>query len=88
MSEPLNTSLTHRVLTGFVVAASVSLLGAAPAAAEHHARLSADLADHLAVGSSTINVIVHGDKATVDALRHLKSRESVAAMRGKTVQEL
>jgi small subunit ribosomal protein S5 len=27
-------------------------------------------------------------KATFDALRHLKSRESVAAMRGKTVQEL
>src|SRR5271154_721860 len=27
-------------------------------------------------------------KATFDALRHLKSRESVAAMRGKSVQEL
>ena len=27
-------------------------------------------------------------KATFDALRHLKSRESVAAMRGKTVQEI
>ena len=27
-------------------------------------------------------------KATFDALRHLKSRESVAAMRGKTMQEL
>ena len=58
---------------------------AAPADAQpraHRARLSADLADHLAAGSQTINVIVHGDKATVDALatrynltvgRHLRS---------------
>src|SRR5437868_14855311 len=68
MSEPLNRSLPYRVLTAFVFGACVSLFGAAPAVAEHRARLSADLADHLAVGSSTIAVIVHGDKATVDAL--------------------
>jgi len=38
---------------------------AAPAAAEHRARLSADLADQLAAGSQSIDVIVHGD---VDAI--------------------
>jgi serine protease AprX len=41
---------------------------AAPAAAEHRARLSEDLSDHLAVGSQSIDVIVHGDEATVNAL--------------------
>ncbi|MEO8257375.1 MAG: S8 family serine peptidase [Acidobacteriota bacterium] len=34
----------------------------------HSARLSADLADHLAAGSQSIDVIVHGDRAAVDAL--------------------
>ena len=29
--------------------------------AQHRARLSADLADHLAAGSQAIDVIVHGD---------------------------
>lgn len=49
---------------------SLSLMCAAvPAAAgAHNARLSADLADHLASGSQTIRVIVHGTKAEVDAL--------------------
>ena len=37
--------------------------------AQHRARLSADLADHLAAGSQSIDVIVHGDQATVDAHR-------------------
>src|SRR5262249_23672117 len=46
----------------------VTLFAVVPATAQHRARLSADLADHLAAGSQTINVIVHGDKATVDAL--------------------
>jgi len=41
---------------------------AAPGFAEHRARLSADLADHLAAGSQSIDVIVHGDRADVDAL--------------------
>src|SRR5207247_3407483 len=40
----------------------------APAFAQHRARLSADLADHLAAGSQQIDVIVHGDRATVDDL--------------------
>src|SRR5207248_7118348 len=34
----------------------------------HRARLSADLADHLATGSQTIRVIVHGSRAEVDAI--------------------
>jgi serine protease AprX len=50
-----------------------SALVAAPASAEggsgsHRARLSADLADHLSVGSQAIRVIVHGERSEVDAL--------------------
>jgi len=41
---------------------------AAPALAQHHARLSADLADHLSAGSQSIDVIVHGDEASVAAV--------------------
>jgi len=50
--------------------AAAALLGAmaAPARAEHRARLSADLADHLAAGSQTIDVIVHGDAGHVDTI--------------------
>jgi serine protease AprX len=41
----------------------------APASAgPHRARVSEDLADHLAANSQTIRVIVHGDKAETDAL--------------------
>lgn len=65
-----------------VAATAVTALGAAPAVAAHRARVSADLEDHLAAGSQTIDVIVHGTRAEVDALtgrynlrvkRHLKS---------------
>ena len=71
----------HRV----VIAAALTVLCfiAAPAAAQpRRARLSADLTDALTSGSQSIDVIVHGDKATVDAValrynlrvkRHLKS---------------
>ena len=48
-----------------------TLVAAAPAVAAgggHRARLSADLADHLAVGSQSIRVIVHGERAEIDAL--------------------
>jgi serine protease AprX len=41
---------------------------AAPGFAEHRARLSADLADHLATGSPSIDVIVDGDGPTIDAI--------------------
>ena len=37
-------------------------------AAGPRARLSADLADHVAHGSQAIRVIVHGSKAEVDAI--------------------
>src|SRR5213080_1543692 len=40
---------------------------AAPGGA-HRARMSADLQDHLNVGSQTIEVIVDGDAASIDAL--------------------
>jgi len=39
-----------------------------PARAEHRARLSEDLADHLTAGSQSIDVMVHGDEATVNTL--------------------
>ena len=41
---------------------------ATPGYAQHRARLSADLADHLASGSQSIDVIVHGDAAQVAAV--------------------
>jgi len=41
---------------------------ATPALAQHRARLSEDLADHLNAGSQTIDVIVHGDDVAVAAL--------------------
>ena len=59
--------------------------GASPAVAARHARLSADLEDHLAAGSQTIAVIVHGTRTEVDALaarynlrvaRHLHERRA------------
>jgi serine protease AprX len=37
-------------------------------AQRHHSRLSADLVDHLRAQSAQIDVIVHGDQATVEAL--------------------
>ena len=48
--------------------ACVSLAAPAQAQHQHRARLSADLADHLAAGSSSVEVIVNGDKAAVDRL--------------------
>jgi serine protease AprX len=65
---------THQPMTTLVAAlrlaalASVWLAVAVPAGAQHRARLSADLADHLAAGSQSIDVIVHGTPAEVDAL--------------------
>src|SRR5436190_15269527 len=49
--------------------ASALFCAAAPVdAASHKARLSADLADHLNAGSRSIDVIVEGNRGTVDAL--------------------
>src|SRR5207253_1483889 len=53
------STLTARVALG----AAVALLASAPAHAQHRARLSADLADHLAAGSHTVEVIVDGAAA-------------------------
>jgi len=50
-------------------AVGTALCAAAPAYAQaHRARLSEDLVDNLAAQSQRIDVIVHGDKAEVDAL--------------------
>jgi len=56
------------VLVVALACASLLLAASPAAAAAHRARLSADLADHLAAGSQTIRVIVHGTRAEVDAL--------------------
>src|SRR5215467_8194044 len=65
----------YRRLTSVVIARSAFVAAACaflatPAQAQHHrARLSADLADHLTAGSSSsVEVIIDGDKATVDRL--------------------
>jgi serine protease AprX len=69
---------THRAQVRFRVGIPAALLfvaatlgAAVPAAAAgggHRARLSADLADHLAAGSQSIRVIVHGERSEIDAL--------------------
>ena len=64
-----NVSGAHRsflVSVAFLVFFALGV--AAPAAAAHKARLSADLADHLRAGSPSIDVIVHGTRQEVDAL--------------------
>ena len=56
---------TSLVFGTLVVTAHAAV--AAPGGA-HRARMSADLQDHLNVGSQTIEVIVDGDAASIDAL--------------------
>jgi serine protease AprX len=66
-------SMADRTLIRRTVAsAAIILLTALPAAAQHRARLSADLHDAIATASPGVDVIVHGDKASADAaaLRH------------------
>ena len=64
---------------------SRSLATPAVAQRHHRARLSADLADHLAAGSPTIEVIVDGDRASVERLaRRVQPRgEALADARGR-----
>jgi len=45
-----------------------AMMAAAPALADHQARVDVALAAHIAAGSQSIDVIVHGDRAEVDAL--------------------
>jgi serine protease AprX len=52
----------------FAAMACASLATPALAQHGHRARLSADLADHLSVGSASVEVIIDGDHATVDRL--------------------
>src|SRR5262245_58935932 len=66
VANRIGVSLHDRRFAGLVAVGA--WLFAAPAFAQHHARLSADLADHLDAGSQNINVIVHGDAASVAAL--------------------
>ena len=58
-------TLLRRAALATLIVASV---GVSPVFAARHARLSADLEDHLAAGSSTIDLIVHGTRAEVTAL--------------------
>jgi serine protease AprX len=62
--RPRITTIVRRA----VITACALLAASAPARAQHRARLSADLVDHKAAQSARIDVIVHGDKAEVDAL--------------------
>src|SRR4029079_13327159 len=75
-------ALLRRAARAVCAGALLIALASRPALAQHRARLSADLADHLAAGSQSIDVIVHGDRAAVDTLasrynvvvaRHLRS---------------
>src|SRR5262245_48810914 len=66
--RPLLSQLVQ-IATRTTAIAICTLAAAAPARAQqHHARLSADLADHLTAQSARIDVIVHGEKAEVDAI--------------------
>src|SRR5437867_12329013 len=51
-----------------LLAAALIAAAATPAFAQRRARLSADLAEHLSAGSQSIDVIVSGDPAAVQAL--------------------
>jgi len=63
------TSPARARLRAIAIGACVLTGSAGPAmAAGPKARLSADLADHLAAGSQAVRVIVHGTKAEVDAV--------------------
>src|SRR5262245_19476321 len=58
----------HTARCAVIAAAGLLLAAPRPAAAAHSERMRADLSDHLAVGSQTIDLIVHGDAAEIDAL--------------------
>ncbi len=62
------TVVARCVSRAALAALVVVSLGSSPAFAARHARLSTDLEDHLAAGSQTIRVIVHGTRTEVDAL--------------------
>src|SRR5712671_1181354 len=55
--------LPSRLIARLAVLTAVALAASAPAEAQHRARLSADLADHLVNGSQNVDVIVDGAAA-------------------------
>jgi hypothetical protein len=61
-------ALRRGSLAAFLTFSIVFTLALPAGAAGRKARLSADLAGHLAAGSASIDVIVHGTRAEVDAL--------------------
>jgi serine protease AprX len=61
-------ALRRGSLAAFLTCSIVFTLVVPAGAAGRRARLSADLAEHLAAGSPSIDVIVHGTRAEVDAL--------------------
>src|SRR3954469_5042021 len=84
--------VTRSIGAALVCAAVAVAPQPAAAAGSHAARLSADLADHLAAGSQAIRVIVHGTRAEVDAVaarynlvvtRYLKSGAVFAVTAGQ-----
>jgi len=78
VKRPMATRLLFRsaVTARVALSAAVTLLASAPVHAQHRARLSADLADHLAAGSHTIEVIVDG-AAAADRLGELRVKRAV-----------
>jgi serine protease AprX len=64
----LLSSTTRRVLASVSFVIVLLVAPAAAYAAPHRARLSADLADHLAAGSQAIEVILNGSPAEISAL--------------------
>jgi serine protease AprX len=86
------TSFQHCAARTMLAAGLLLAMTAAPAFAEHRARLSADLASHLTAGSPSIDVIVEGDAATVDAIASRynlvvkKRMKSGAVLRGNAGQ--
>ena len=68
MFNPFFSGSRRQWLFEIVVAISFWAATTTPALAQHRARLSADLADRMAGGSQTIDVIVHGDQLEVEAL--------------------
>src|SRR5262245_22396440 len=58
----------HLLSAPATAVAALILLAAVPASAAHRARLSADLADHLVVGSQTVDGIIHGTQEEITSL--------------------
>jgi len=66
--ESLSEKESRSIAATAVVALFLVFASLQPAEAQRRARLSEDLADQLAAGSQTIDVIVHGDEPTIAAL--------------------